>query len=91
MQVKTRRNTRRRRRGTRDRRIKLCQDVSSTDARNMRCGLERKDQITNRETTHRETTEHGLGSTEKKRFLNSGTSEGRIRLKKTYFSQATLE
>ena len=86
MQEKTRRNTRGHLRDTRDRRIKMCQDVSSTDAHNMRCGLERKDR-----TTHRETTEHGLGSTEKKRFLNSGTSEGRIRLKQTYFSQATLE
>ena len=86
MQVKTRCDTRGSRRDACGRRIKLCQDVSSTDAHNMRCGLERKDQ-----TTHRETTEHGLGSTEKKRFLNSGTSEARIRLKQTYFSQATLE
>ena len=75
MQVKTRCDTRGSRQGTRDSRSKACQDVTSTDARNMRCSLERKDQ-----TTQTETTEQGLVSTEK-RFLNHDGSEGGIRLK----------
>ena len=53
MQVKTRCDTRGSCQGTRDSRSKACQDVTSTDARNMRCSLERKDQITNRENTAR--------------------------------------
>ena len=51
--MKTKCDTRGSRQGTRDSRSKACQDVTSTDARNMRCSLERKDQITNRDNRAR--------------------------------------
>ena len=73
MQVKTTRNTRRRRQITHDKRANMRQyDVRQSC--NMRCRLERKDQ-----TTQTETTEQGLVST-KKTLLNSDGSDGPIRL-----------